>query len=100
MRMSPLELYAGRLWAVQEFTKLTATAKRFVTDYSHPFLHMAINVGTRKSIGNEMKNFPGVATQLYRSDLDALQDVKGFPLSSARIVDLFPQRVRNHLSIF
>jgi radical SAM superfamily enzyme YgiQ (UPF0313 family) len=99
-QMSPLELYAGRLWAVQEFTKLTATAKRFVTDYSHPFLHLAINTGTRKSIGNEMKNFPGVATQLYRSDLDALQDVKGFPLSSVRIADLFPQRVRNQLSIF
>jgi len=46
-----------------------------------------------------MKNFPGVATQLYRSDLDELQDVKGFPLSSARFVDLFPRRVKNKLSV-
>lgn len=97
--MSPLELYAGRLWAVQEFTKLFATAKRCVTDHTHPLVHLAINVGTRKSINNEMKNFPGVATQLYRSDLDELQDVKGFPLSSARFVDLFPRRVKNKLSV-
>jgi radical SAM superfamily enzyme YgiQ (UPF0313 family) len=98
-RMSPLELYAGRLWAVQEFTKLSATVKRCVTDYSHPFLHLAINVGTRKSVNNEMKAFPGVAAQLYRSDLDALQDVKGFSLSSARFVDQFPRRVRNQLLV-
>jgi len=96
-RMSPLELYAGRLWAVQEFTKLFSTAKRCVTDYAHPFVHLAINVGTRKSISNEIKNFPGVAAQLYRSDLDALQDVKGFPLSSVRFTDLFPRRTHNQI---
>jgi radical SAM superfamily enzyme YgiQ (UPF0313 family) len=97
--MSPLELYAGRLWAVQEFTKLTATVKRCVTDYSHPLLHLAINVGTKKSINNELKAFPGVATQLYRSDLDAMQDVKGLSLSSARFVDLFPRKMKNQLSV-
>ena len=97
--MSPLELYAGRLWAVQEFTKLFATAKRCVTDRSHPLVHVAINMGTRKSINKEMKNFPAVATQLYRSDLDELQEVKGLPLSSARFVDLFPRRVKNQLSV-
>jgi hypothetical protein len=97
--MSPLELYAGRLWAVQEFTKLSATVKRCVTDYSHPLVHLAINVGTRKSINNEIKAFPSVAAQLYRSDLDALQDVKGFSLSSATFVDQFPRRVRNQLSV-
>jgi radical SAM superfamily enzyme YgiQ (UPF0313 family) len=98
-RMSPLDLYVGRLWAVQEFTKLYASAKRCVTDYTHPYLHFAINVGTRKSINNEIKAFQGVASQLYRSDLDTLQDVKGFSHSSARFMDLFPRRMRNQLLI-
>jgi radical SAM superfamily enzyme YgiQ (UPF0313 family) len=98
-RMSPLELYAGRLWAVQEFTKLSSTVKRCVTDYAHPFLHLSINVGTRKSINNEMKAFPHVAAELYRSELDKLQEVKGGSLSSARFVNQFPRRVRNKLSV-
>jgi radical SAM superfamily enzyme YgiQ (UPF0313 family) len=97
--MTSLELYAGRIWAVQEFTKLPATAKRLFTDFSTSLIHTAINVGTKKSIHNEIKAFPGVASQLYRSDLDALQDVKGFPLTSTRIIDLFPRKMRNQLSI-
>ena len=97
--MTSLELYAGRIWAVQEFTKLTATAKRLFTDFSNSLIHTAINVGTKKSIHNEIKAFPGVASQLYRSDLDALQDVKGFPLTSTRIIDLFPRKMRNQMSI-
>ena len=98
--MTPLELYAGRLWAVQEFTKFSATAKRCFTDFTHPLLHLAINVGTNKSINNEMKNFPGVATQLYPADLEALKDAKGFPLSSLRLADLFPRRVQNQITAY
>jgi len=97
--MTSLELYAGRIWAVQEFTKLTATAKRLFTDFSNSLIHTAINVGTKKSIHNEIKAFPGVASQLYRSDLETIQDVKGFPLSSTRIIDLFPRKMRNQMSI-
>jgi radical SAM superfamily enzyme YgiQ (UPF0313 family) len=97
-RMTALELYAGRLWAVQEYTKLFHTAARCVTDRAHPVVHTAINVGTRRSIGNEMKNFPEVAAQLYGSDLEAMQCATGFPLSSIRFTDLFPRRSQNQLS--
>jgi radical SAM superfamily enzyme YgiQ (UPF0313 family) len=97
--MTSLDLYAGRIWAVHEFTKLSATANRFMTDFSNSLLHLPINMGMNKNVHNELKAFPGIASQLYRSDLDARQDVKGFPFSSTRIIDLFPRRMRNQLSI-
>ncbi len=98
-RMSPLELQVGRLWAVKEFTKLSSTLKRCVTDYTHPLVHLAINLGSRRSINNEVKNFPGIATQLYKSDLDALDDEKRFSLSSFHLSDFFPKRLQNQLPV-
>jgi radical SAM superfamily enzyme YgiQ (UPF0313 family) len=98
--MSPLELQVGRLWAVQEFTKLSATMRRFATDFTHPFLHLAINLGCRKSISNEIRDFPGLATELYQAELDALQGVKGFSLASVRVGDFFTRRVQNQVSAY
>jgi radical SAM superfamily enzyme YgiQ (UPF0313 family) len=96
--MTSLELQIGRLWAVQEYTKLSATMRRFMTDYCHPFVHLAINLGSRKSIGNEINHFPQLATELYVSELEALQHSKGFPLWKVRMADLFPRKPRNQLS--
>jgi hypothetical protein len=98
--MSPLELQVGRLWAVQEFTKLSATMRRFLTDFNHPFAHLALNLGCRKSINNEIRDFPRLATELYQAELDALQDVKGFSLASVRVGDFFTRRVQNQVSAF
>jgi radical SAM superfamily enzyme YgiQ (UPF0313 family) len=97
-QMTSLELQIGRLWAVQEYTKLSATISRFMTDYCHPFVHLAINLGSRKSIGNEINYFPQLATRLYASELEELQHTRGFPLSKVRLADLFPGRARNQLT--
>jgi radical SAM superfamily enzyme YgiQ (UPF0313 family) len=100
IHMSPLELQVGRLWAVQEFTKLSADMRRFVTDFTHPFVHLAINLGSRRSINNEIRDFPGLATELYQAELDALQGVKGFSLASVRVGDFFARRVQKQVSVF
>jgi len=97
--MSPLELQVGRLWAVQEFTKLSASMRRFLTDLTHPFVHLAINLGSRRSIGHEIRDFPGLATQLYRDELDALQGVRGFAPAAIRVGDFFTRRVQNQVPV-
>jgi radical SAM superfamily enzyme YgiQ (UPF0313 family) len=98
-RMSALELQIGRLWAVQEYTKLPSTIARVLTDHVHPLVHMAINLGSRKSINNEIRAFPSVATELYGSDLAALGDLRGFTPSAVRLGDLFPRRVQNQMTV-
>jgi len=95
--MSPLELQVGRLWAVQEFTKLTAAMKRCATNFTHPFVHLAINVGSRRSINNEIRDFPTLATELYRVELDAMRGIKGFSLASVHVGDFFKRRAQNQI---
>jgi hypothetical protein len=96
--MSSLELQVGRLWAVREFTKLSATLSRCLTDTSHPLVHLGINLGSWKSIRNEIKNFPRTAALLHRAELDALQDIRGLPLTTLRLADLFPKKVGQHMA--
>jgi radical SAM superfamily enzyme YgiQ (UPF0313 family) len=97
--MSPLELEVGRLWAVEEFTKISATLKRLVHNISHPLLHLAINAGSRKSIHNEIKNFPYIANQLYQSEWNALQRKETLSHASTGVIDLIPKRIQDQLSI-
>jgi radical SAM superfamily enzyme YgiQ (UPF0313 family) len=91
--MTPLELQVGRLWAVEEFTKFSATMKRLPFNSSHPILHLAINIGSKRSINNEMRNFPKIATQLYQSEWNAVRTSERFSFSSIRLGDLIPKRI-------
>ncbi len=93
--MTPLELQIGRLWAVKEFTKISATMERLVYNFSHPLIHLGINLGSKKSINNEIKNLPWIATQLYQSEWNTIR-VKEH-LSFIRLSDLIPKRIRNQV---
>ena len=90
--MSPIELQAGRLWAVSEFTKMSASMKRLLHNTSHPLLHMGINMGSRKSINNEIRNFPQLASRLYTPELNDVLGTAHVPLSSIHLSDFIPRR--------
>ena len=90
--MSPLELQAGRLWAVSEFTKISSTLKRLVYNTAHPLMHMGINMGSLKSVKNEIRNFPQLASKLYTPELDCLPENARVPLASLRLSDFIPRR--------
>jgi radical SAM superfamily enzyme YgiQ (UPF0313 family) len=92
--MSPLELQAGRLWAVEEFTKISSTMRRLPFNTSHSILHLAVNLGSRKSIYNEIRYFPRIAAELYKSEWDAILSTGGFPVTSMRLRDLIPKRLK------
>ena len=82
---------------MQEFTKLTATMKRSITNFNHPFVHLAINLGSRRSINNEIRGFPRLATELYPAELDALRGIKGFSLATVRLGDFFNRGAQNQM---
>jgi radical SAM superfamily enzyme YgiQ (UPF0313 family) len=92
--MSPLELQVGRLWAVEEFTKISATMRRLPFNTSHSMLHLAVNMGSRRSIYNEIRYFPWIASELYKSEWDAIVSTGGFPVTSMRLRDILPRRVK------
>lgn len=92
--MSPLELQVGRLWAVEEFTKISATMRRLPFNTSHSLLHLAVNLGSRRSIYNEIRYFPWIAAELYESEWDAIVSTGGFPVTSLRLRDILPRRVK------
>ncbi len=91
--MSPLELQIGRLWAVKEFTKITESMKRLVYNFSHPLMHIGINIGSQRSVNNEIKHFPRVASQIHQSGRESERQMKYRALSSIRLSDLIPKRI-------
>jgi len=97
--MTPLELEIGRIWAVSEFTKLSETMKRLVHNLSHPFLHVAINIASKKSINNEIINFPTIASEIYSDEWDAVRKEGRFSVGKVRPIDLLPKKLKSQIII-
>jgi hypothetical protein len=68
--MTPLELQAGRLWATQQFTKISAIMKRllFHPYHHHPLMHLGINFGSRQSCKYEIKRFPKLISTILQPE--------------------------------
>jgi len=62
--LSPLELQAGRLWIIREFTRVPAILKRLPFNLSQPLFHIAVNFASRKSIINEIKDYSEIEIKL------------------------------------
>lgn len=97
LNMSPLELEIGRLWAVSEFSKFTATLGRLRYNLSHPLLHLAVNIGSKKSVNNEIINLPGVAAALYPEEWEKARREAGLGVGGLRLRDLIPKRLKSQL---
>ncbi len=99
MNMTALELEIGRLWAVSEFTKLSSTLKRLVFNFSHPFIHLAVNMGSKKSINNEIINFPKIASEIYHDEWENAQREAGSGLEKIKLLDLLPGALRRQIIV-
>ncbi len=65
--MTAAELQEGRLWAKKEFTKFPAVLRRMRHHLDRPLYHLALNLGAHKTIRNEIKLFPELASKLYKN---------------------------------
>jgi radical SAM superfamily enzyme YgiQ (UPF0313 family) len=89
--MSPFELQAGRLWTLQEFTRVSSIVKRLPFNLDHPLYHLAMNIGHRKIYENDYTRFPELASRLFPlTDISKLRR-KVFSFSTIRIADLLPK---------
>ncbi len=88
--LTPLELQAGRLWTIKEFTKLSSTLARLPYNLSLPLFHMIINIGSRKSVATEIKNFPRLAYKLHQLERGETPNEKDAPLSLVQFNDFLP----------
>ncbi len=91
--MTPLELHIGRLWAVKEFTKISESIKRLPSNIAHPLMHLGINLGCRRSILNEIKNFPNLASTLYKLDDTEIESIERFAFASFRFADFISRKL-------
>ena len=97
--MSPIELEIGRLWAVSEFSKISETMKRLVFNLSHPLIHLAVNMGAKKSVNNEIINFPDIASRIYQEEWEMAKIEAGSGVKNLRFWDLLPGALRKQILI-
>ena len=97
--MTPLELEIGRLWAVSEFTKLSETMKRLFYNLSHPLIHLAVNMGSKKSINNEIINFPNIASEVYTEEWEKAKREAGSGIEKIRPMDIIPGKLKKQIII-
>jgi len=91
--LTPLELLAGRLWVRKEFTKISAVMKRLPFNFAHPFLNLALNFGARYLCKNEIKNFPKLASELFRLENNAIGKEEKLSLELFRYEDFMPRKI-------
>jgi len=91
--MTPLELQVGRLWAVKEFTKISAIMKRLPCNFAHPFGHIALNIASLKSVVNEIRNFPNIASKLYPLESDSINDMDAFLVAAFKFLYFRPGKL-------
>ena len=56
-------------------------------------MHLGINLGCRRSVLNEIKNFPKLASTLYKLDGTAIENIERFALASFRFADFIPKKL-------
>jgi radical SAM superfamily enzyme YgiQ (UPF0313 family) len=71
--LSPLELFAGRIWARTKFTEISAIVKRLPANWRHPLLHLAINLASRRSSLDQIRDFPRIAKELAQMEGSSAQ---------------------------
>lgn len=91
--MTPFELQAGRLWVLQEFTRVSSIMRRFPLHFDHGLYHILMNIGRRKSYKSDMKDFPKLASHLFPIIDDTITVKNSFSLSAFRFADFIP---KNH----
>lgn len=67
--LTPKELHEGRIWIKKEFTKISSTLRRLPYNLSHPLLHLALNIGARKSTKDEINNLSKMNNKLFRFEM-------------------------------
>ncbi len=72
--LTPKELHEGRIWIKKEFTKISSTLRRLPYNLSHPLLHLALNIGARKSTKDEINNLSKMNSKLFH--IEMLKKVK------------------------
>jgi len=85
--LTPLELQAGRLWVIKEFTKLSSTLYRLPYNFSSPLFHLVVNLMSKKSIKKEIKNFPQLAFKILQLQGDEMYRENKLSLDSLRFSD-------------
>jgi len=91
--LTPLELLAGRLWVRKEFTKISAIMKRLPSNFAHPLLNLALNIAARYLCKNEVKNFPKLASELFRLENKAISKKEKLSLELFRYEDFMPKKI-------
>jgi radical SAM superfamily enzyme YgiQ (UPF0313 family) len=91
--LTPVELLAGRLWTRREFTKISAIMKRLPFNFAHPFLNLALNIGARYLCKNQIKNFPKLASELFRLENNAIGKEEKLSLELFRYEDFMPKKI-------
>lgn len=86
--MSALELQAGRLWVLREFSRPAAMLRRLPAHLDHPLLHLALNLGFQAACRSELNDFPLLAARLWPLTNDPLAPVPAFSLRGLRTADL------------
>jgi len=94
--MTPFELQAGRLWVLNEFTKISAVMKRLTFHFDHPLYHLAVNTGCRQRYRDDIRNFPKLASNLFPLKGDVIDYKNDFSLSTLRFTDFIPNADKPH----
>jgi len=71
--ISVLGLLAGRIWARKKFTEIPAVLQRLGSNWRHPLLHLAINMASRRSSLDQIRDFSRVASELARMESRSIQ---------------------------
>jgi radical SAM superfamily enzyme YgiQ (UPF0313 family) len=88
--MTPFELQAGRLWVVDEFTRMSAVLKRLPANLDQPLFHLATNLGFHRGCRAELKELPRLASRLYPEE-SRPGGQRRAPLWTLRWSDLLPR---------
>ena len=90
--MSALELQAGRLWAVREYTRTPAVLTRLAAHLDHPLLHLFLNLGMQAGCRKDLNDFPALAERLFPLGEDAAV-AQGFSLRGIRLADFLTRGI-------
>jgi radical SAM superfamily enzyme YgiQ (UPF0313 family) len=63
--MTPYELQCGEIWTKKEFSKLSSIVKNLPWNMSHPFLYIAMNLGTRQNVKTDYRRLPKLKADLF-----------------------------------
>jgi len=91
--MTPLELQAGRLWVLKEFTRFSSIMRRLPHHFDHPLYHLAMNIGHRRIGSMDLDGFPDVADSLFPLAAADRRSNGGVFIPPVRFADLIPKSI-------